>query len=107
MSESGATSRPKADRYDLKRALATRLLRGQPTALLVHGILGTAAVAFLWGTAPRTLVLGWAGALALAIAARWIGYRLMTRRPGMPHDIIKRLRLLVVGTGVAWGVGVA
>ncbi len=107
MSESGATSRPKADRYDLKRALATRLLRGQPTALMVHGVLGAAAVAFLWGAAPRTLILGWAGALALAIAARGIGYRLMMRRPTAPDAVLQRLRLLIVGTGIAWGVGVA
>ena len=96
-----------SDRFDLTRALADRLLRGQPTALLAHGILAAGAVAFLWGTAPRTLVLGWASALALAIAARTTGYRLMTRRPGTPQDVIKRLRLLVVGTGIAWGAGVA
>ena len=96
-----------SDRFDLTQALADRLLRGQPTALLVHGILGAAAIAFLWSTAPRTLVVGWASALALAIAARGIGYRVMTRRPAAPDAVIQRLRLLIVGTGVAWGAGVA
>ena len=96
-----------SDRFDLNRALADRLLRGQPTALLVHGVLGAAAIVFLWGVAPRTLVLGWASALVLAIAARATGYRVMARRPAAPDAVIQRLRLLIVGTGVAWGAGVA
>jgi two-component system, sensor histidine kinase and response regulator len=98
---------PGSDRERLPRALAARLLREQPAALLAHGLLTAAVIVFLWGPAPTPLLVGWATALLLALAARALGVAQLVRRPGPPEVAIRRLRLLLAASGVAWGLGAA
>jgi two-component system sensor histidine kinase/response regulator len=94
-------------REDVRRALAARLLREQPLALLAYAILAAATVAFLWTEDRAPRLGGWALALALSIVARVLGLRHWARR-GLPLAALAwRLRVLMAIGAVAWGAGAA
>jgi hypothetical protein len=87
---------------NLRRALAHRLLGEQPAAIIAHSLLTVAVIGFL-GPAPLPLLLGW----ATALAARAFGFGALRRIDAAPEAITRRIRGLVVASGLAWGVGAA
>jgi PAS domain S-box-containing protein len=88
-------------------ALTTRLLREQRAALVGNLVLAVAVMAFLWTPGRGYLLGGWALALTLALGARTLGVRALGRGRHAPDAVMRRLRLLVVANGLAWGVGTA
>jgi PAS domain S-box-containing protein len=94
-------------RQDVRRALAARLLRDQPLALLAHAILAVATITFLWADDRVRSLEGWAVALALSVVARAIGGRHWIRHSLPSGALAWRLRVLITIGGLAWGAGAA
>ena len=88
------------------RAEEVRVVFRTPLALFASIINGGFCVGVLWPEVPHPLLLGWAAALALCLAARlllWQAYR--ARRPG-PEDAAKWGGWFTLGalfSGMVWG----
>ena len=94
-------------RDEVQRALASRMVADEPTALISHVVLIAITAAFLWDEAPRALLVAWVGSVVVAVALRRI-VLLRAAKPGLPPDAVPRVvRLSVAAVAVTWGVGAA
>ncbi len=102
--ESGSLGRVQ---QEVERALATRLVADEPTALISHVALILVLASLLWADAPRGLLGAWVGAVIVAVVLRRVMLRRLAR-PGVPADVVPRaVRLCVAAVALAWGVGAA
>ena len=102
-----ADEREQGAQREVALALADRLLSEQVAAQIAHLVLLGVAVWLLAGAVRTPLLVGWAGAVAVAVGVRGL---LMSRVKGLllpPESAARSVRLSVVMLGLAWGVGVA
>jgi hypothetical protein len=91
----------------VRRGLASRLLAPQLMAQLAHVVALAGLVALLWGKVPERLLIGWAGAVLLATAARAAVTGWAHRRHPPLESLQRALRVVMAAIGLAWGLGAA
>ena len=91
----------------LRAELVRRLLAEGRWAVLAHLVVLGITLAMLWSAAAQPVLLTWAGAIVLCLAAREILFR-TSRTSGTAIDVVmQRYRLVMAATGLAWGLGAA
>ncbi|HEV2671859.1 MAG TPA: response regulator [Gemmatimonadales bacterium] len=92
-------------RSDLARLLQDRLVNESKLGVWVHPFLIAVIVALAWTGAPHSLLLGWAGAVVLAAAARGIWLVVAARNHQTNRAVRTGVRITVTLLAIAWGVG--
>ncbi len=92
-------------RADLARLLQERLVRESRLGVWVHPALIVVIVALAWPDAPHELLLGWAGAVAVAALLRGAWLFICSRRRLTERAVRNGVRATVTLLAITWGVG--
>ncbi len=92
-------------RTDLARLLQERLVRESRLGVWVHPALIVVIVALAWPDAPHELLLGWAGAVAVAALLRGAWLFICSRRRLTERAVRNGVRATVTLLAITWGVG--
>jgi two-component system sensor histidine kinase/response regulator len=90
---------------EIKALLARWLLPRGATAEFTHIALAALLVILAWPVAPRRLLLGWAGIVAVASALRYWSRIRLARLARGPEGIFANVRVSVALSGLLWAAG--
>ena len=91
---------------ETRARLSDRLLNESPTAELVHLLLIGIVAALIWGRVPDRSVLLWGAAVVIVTAARFLLRRHLCEKGGSADRITRDMRVAILFSGAAWGLGV-
>jgi len=89
---------------EVRRTLAKRLASESIIAETTHFILGFAVAAIFWPILPHVVILTWIGTLYVITIIRVVVRRRVSNFAGIERVPLE-LRALIVGSGLAWGLG--
>src|SRR2546426_9458029 len=92
-------------RADLARLLQERLVRESRLGVWVHPFLIAVIVTLAWPGAPHTMLVGWAGAVALTALLRGVWLLIATHRRLTERAVRTGVRATVTLLAIAWGAG--
>src|SRR5256712_2024715 len=92
-------------RADLARLLQERLVRESRLGVWVHPFLIAVIVTLAWPGAPHTMLVGWAGAVALTAWLRGVWLFIATHRRLTERAVRTGVRVTVTLLAIAWGAG--
>src|SRR2546422_676446 len=92
-------------RADLARLLQERLVRESRLGVWVHPFLIAVILTLAWPGAPHTMLVGWAGAVALTALLRGVWLFIATHRRLTERAVRTGVRVTVTLLAIAWGAG--
>ena len=92
-------------RADLARLLQDRLVRESRLGVWVHPFLIAVIITLAWRTAPHSLLIGWAAAVALTALLRGAWLYIAARGTLSERWVRSGVRVTVSLLAIAWGVG--